>query len=152
MDDAESQRDWVTQVLGVSFSARADVRAASAGAWKPILPLWAAAKDAVDTSIDKLQRALLDDGDDYLRTIAEFGLNGATNRQSVRLMAALRDADATPSEETRSNATDAVEAFRDFLQAAPIVSLIEDNPFGIAVPLRSTLGKALDDIAHALAA
>jgi len=37
----------------------------------------------VGVSIDKLQCTLLDDRDDYLRSIAEFRLNGATNRPSV---------------------------------------------------------------------
>ncbi len=146
MADPAAQREWITRVLGFAFGAGSGER----GSAPALLPLWVAAKDAADADIDKLQRALRQDGDEYLRDIAEFGLNGATERRSVGLMVALREVDATPSAETRAKAADAVDSFRDFLAGAPIIELIEDNPFGVAVPMRATLGGALDEISRAL--
>jgi hypothetical protein len=42
----------------------------------------------------------------------------------------------------------AVDEYRDFLDGAPIVDLIEGNPFGVKVPLRATLGPVLQEIAR----
>ena len=148
MADLVAEKEWIAHVLGLAVGIEAD--SPPVGPFKPTLPLWTAAKEQADTTIGKLQRALLDDGDDYLRRIAEFGLNGATDRKSVGLMVALREVDAKPTEASRTNAIEAAEAMRDFLDSSPLVGLIETNPFGIAVPLRSVLGKALDDIAGVL--
>jgi hypothetical protein len=41
---------------------------------------------------------------------------------------------------------DAVHSYRDFLDGAPIVDLIENNPFGVTVPMRATLGGALKEL------
>jgi hypothetical protein len=144
MANLVAEREWVVRVLGVSLTP--GEQAPPIGPFEPVLPLWTAAKEEMDAGIGTLQRALLEDGDEYMHRIAEFGLNGATNRKSVGLVVALRELDARPTEASRAKAIDAVEEFRDFLQGSPLVGLIEDNPFGVAVPLRATLGKALDQI------
>jgi hypothetical protein len=136
---------WVRRALGVTIAGVAPPTG-------PVLPIWAEAKDAVDAGLDKLQAALHETGDPDLVQIAEFGLNGATDRQSVRLMAALRDMDAASTPQAREKLAAAVEAFQTFLDGDRVVALIEDNPFGIAVPLRSRLSAALDKIAAIAAA
>ena len=39
--------------------------------------------------------------------------------------------------------------FRELL-ASPVADLLEDNPFGVPVPLRAVLGPALDTLAASL--
>ena len=146
MADPFDQRDWVQRVLDVSVG----IGAAAKGPSVPLLPIWVDAKEELDGDIDKLQRALRDDGDEELSAIADYGLHGVTNGQSVRLMAALRDADSQKSNEALATAADAVQAFRDFLGASPGISVIEENPFDLKVPVRAKLGGALDEISKAM--
>ena len=145
MADA-SQQDWVKRVLGIDIAGAPQ----SKGGGK-LTPIWLDAKGAVDAGIGKLQDALRNADDEDLQQIAEFGLYGATQGETVRLMAALRDADGGGAE-ALPKLLDAVHDYRDFLEGAPIVDLIEDNPFGVAVPLRKTLGAALAELERHAAA
>ena len=142
--------EWVLRVLGVT------VDRASAGPAAPapeaLLPLWLEAKEAADTGIEQLQRALREIDDPDFRQIAEYGLNGATTGQSTKLMVALREMSGEASPQTRAKLESAIQSFRDFLSGSPIVRLLEDNPFGVAVPIRRTLGSALDEIERSIAA
>jgi hypothetical protein len=141
MADAASRQEWIKRVLGVDLPAAGS----AAGPRAKLMPVWTDAKEAVDSGIDKLQQALRAADDDDLRQIAEFGLFGATQGQTVRLMAALREADSG-RDGALPKVRDAVQDYRDFLDAAPIVDLIEDNPFGVSVPLRKMLGAALAEL------
>jgi hypothetical protein len=146
MSDSPEKRAWITRVLGFSFA-----KTQGGGRPRPkLLPIWMDAKERVDSGIEKLQHALRDADDEDLAQIAEFGLYGATEGETVRLMAALREAD-TGADGALDKLREAVSDYRDFLEGAPIVDLIEDNPFGVAVPLRHTLGAALDELERAAA-
>lgn len=59
-------------------------------------------------------------------------------------MAALRDAESA-GPERRPKLAKATAAFRSFLQGIRVVELLENNPFGVAVPV-ARLGAALDEI------
>jgi hypothetical protein len=142
MADDEEKRAWLRRFLGINF----DAPKTGSGPRTPLLPIWVAAKEEADAGISRLQDALRGREDEDLDAIAEYGLHGATTGQAVQLMVALREADAKTSPETLAKVVDAVDDFRDFLDGAPIVDLIEDNPFGIHVPLRATLGPALDEL------
>jgi hypothetical protein len=141
MADAK-KTDWVSRTLGVQFQRRQP----SAGPREKLLPIWVDAKETVDAYITRLQEALREQEDEDLESIAEFGLYGVTTGQSVGLMAALRDADSSGSAQAYEKVQDAVEDYRDYLEGAPIVDLVEDNPFGVQVPLRGTLIPALDEL------
>jgi hypothetical protein len=140
---ANDVRDqWIFDVLGVDVEAAAD--------WGgKLTPIWTGAKARVDQGFDALQRALKAIDDPDVQQLADFGLNGVTNRESVNLMAALMDADS-------GRGTDklvvAIDRFRSFLDGSLIVDLLEDNPLGVVVPLRAQLGSALDIIASKIAA
>lgn len=142
MADDTNKWDWMQRVLGVSGETP---RAPAAGPRPKLSPIWMEAKEEVDAGISRLQDALRQTADDDLLQIAEYGLYGATQGESVKLMAALRVADGG-SDEGLAKVLDAVSDYRDFLDGAPIVELIEDNPFGVKVPLRRTLGAALDEL------
>ncbi|MDE2007213.1 MAG: hypothetical protein KGI51_11645, partial [Rhodospirillales bacterium] len=142
------KRAWVARVLGVRMPVPGGPRAEG-----PMLPMWLDAKDRVDGAIGKLQSALRGFKDPDLDRIAEMGLNGVTGRASVGLMVALREADAPGAGEgQRRKLATAVAAYRAFLSDSPVVGLIDANPFGVGVGLRTTLGGALDAIERRLAA
>lgn len=148
---ADDEKDaWVSRVLGITLGAAP--AAAQTGVSAPLLPLWTAAKDRADAGIAQLQAALRAADDDDLEQIAEFGLFSVTQGQAVKLIAALLEADAAPSPATHGKLRTALDNYRDFLDGAPIVDLVEDNPFGVSVPLRATLGAALDEMERRLAA
>ena len=140
-----NKAQWMQRVLGVRVGAAAGAAAAPGGPRPKLTPIWMGAKEEIDAGISKLQDALRKTADDDLVQIAEFGLYGATQGETVKLMAALRVADGG-SEGALSKLLDAVGDYRDFLDGAPIVELIEDNPFGVKVPIRKTLGAALDEL------
>jgi hypothetical protein len=152
--DMPAREDWIRRVLGVELSkgrlgAAAPVRAARnvpAKPRAPLMPIWVKAKEEVDVGIGRLQNVLrgFDDGD--LNAITEFGLYGVTDRANVRLMTALTEADLGASPEALRRVVDAVGEFRAFLDVAPIVELLENNPFGVQVPMRRTLEAALAEL------
>lgn len=152
MADKAAQAEWVQRVLGIDMSAGGAVGATKMAGGRPkLMPIWIDAKEAVDEGIGKLQTALRSTGDGDLEQIAEFGLFGATEGENVAMMKALREADGGAENGLRL-VRDAVADYRDFLAGAPIVDLIEKNPFGVTVPMRRTLGaalKELDDLAKA---
>ena len=142
------QSKWVERVLGVAMP----MAAPPSGPRAKLLPVWIDAKEDVDAGIGKLQAALKATQDEDLQQIVEYGLYGATTGQAVRLMAALRDADASNDPAMLKKLGGAVASYREFLAGAPIVDLIEDNPFGVTVPLRRVLGGALDELERQIAA
>jgi len=147
MADDSAKRAWVARVLGVR------VPQPGRGGGEPLLPMWLDAKEQVDSAIGRLQGALRGFRDPDLTRIAEFGLNGVTGRASVGLMVALREADAPGADaRARKKLADAVASYRSFLGGSPVVALIDANPFGVSVSLRTTLGGALDAIDRRLAA
>ncbi|MDE2005734.1 MAG: hypothetical protein KGI51_04135 [Rhodospirillales bacterium] len=179
-DEADVRREWVRRVLGVTFDVEPgseadglddlglddddeveaeeleDISATPAPPrlripTRPLLPIWISKKEELDGAIDRLQRALRDDGDEGLLRIAEYGLYKVTEGNSVRLMAALREADTAKSTEAVAKANAAVAAFRSFLASSPGVDIIENNPVDVAVPVRKTLGEALDELSGAMA-
>ena len=152
MSDAATQDEWVKRVLGVTVPRGQPAATAAAAKKPPLMPIWRDAKEEVDVGIGRLQDALRALDDDDLNTIVEYGLYGATEGQSVRLIAALTDNDSNRSPQSLRKVAKAVGEFRDFLASAPIVTLIEDNPFGVKVGLRDTLGAALAELAKQCAA
>ncbi len=146
MSDSTDRNDWISRVLGFDLGA-----GKTAGPAPKLLPIWIDAKERVDVSIGKLQDALRAAADDDLNQIAEFGPYGVTEGESVRLMVALREADSG-AEGGRAKVLDAVDDYRDVLDGAPIVDLLENNAFGVVVPLRKTLGAALSELERLAAA
>jgi hypothetical protein len=148
------QIQWIERILGISLGTDTadedEDRPPLSVPNQPLLPIWVAAKEDLDSDINKLQRALRQDGDEGLLQIAEYGLHKVTQGQSVRLIAALREADSAKTGEAVTTAYDAVQSFRNFLASSPGVDVIEDNPLDVNVPVRAKLGAALDQLARAM--
>ncbi len=133
-------------------------RTAAGGPSKPRLsgaPLrgFLDARDAASTQIGKLQDALRGVGHPALQELADKGFSGITGRLQVGLQVALMEVDsAAPADRPKAvtKAVQAVEAFKAMLATDPVIPLLEDNPFGVAVSLRQDIGAALDTIRQGL--
>lgn len=139
---SEVHDEWLKRVLGIDVGAMAAAAAADA----PGLAEWVSVKDEVDTGLNALVSAMRSTGDADVLQLAEAGLHTHTNGHLTRLMAALTDADRSATPQARRKAAKAAEAFRTFLDGDTIVRLLENNPFGVAVPLRRRMGPVLDRI------
>ncbi len=138
------KRTWLSRVLGV------DLPQPDSG---PLLPVWLTAKETVEVRIGQLQVALRGFDDPDLDRIAEFGLNGITDKNSVGLMVALREADAPGADaHARAKLAQAIQSYQSFLAENVIVKLIDANPFGVSIAVRATLGGALSALERRIAA
>lgn len=146
MSLTDKQADFLEQFLGI--------RLANNPTDDEPLPddpmvIWTNAREATDGAMSSLQAALKAYKDPILLRIAEYGLNGITDGNQVALSKALLEF-KTASEEQRAVKAQALAAqaktYRGFLDSDPKIALCERNPFGIAVPLRAKLGRALDAI------
>jgi hypothetical protein len=148
--DAEAKREWVARVLNVKLASPDNL--SGNGVHGPLMPIWVKAKDEVDSRLTALQHLLRQFGDPDLDRIAEFGLNGATGKKSVGLMAALSEADAPGVDaNARKKLASAIEGYRAFLNEDAVVGLLDENPFGASPQVRKTLGGALDTLAQRIA-
>lgn len=146
MANEAEKRDWLLRVLGFDVS-----RNAGSGKQGGYLGIWRDAKEGVDAAIDALAARLRAFGDPDLERIAEFGLYGLTDGETVALTAALREAEADPAG-ARDKLADAIDAYRAALDDNDAITLIDRNPFGVQVSMRATLGRALAQLEQKLAA
>lgn len=117
--------------------------------------IWNAAKEAVDEGIAKLQSALRGIRHPDTQRIAEFGLAGVSGGQiQTKMMTALLTHTRAGGEDrakAEASLHGVISEYRAFLFGSRLVALCDENPFGVAVNLRSGLGAALDRIEGMLA-
>jgi hypothetical protein len=117
--------------------------------WGTVRNTWQIASDTVDRQITNLQDALRKTGDDTLEEIAEFGLNGLTGDHKVKLQAAMMQlgkGDGNTQAKLAAATLALVRSFRAHLDSDERVLVCDENPFGVQVSLRATLGGALAQI------
>ena len=138
----DAKRAWVLRVLGVALADDAS----PPGDWAAIRLTWQTASATVDGQIAALQAALRADGDETLKQIAEFGVNGLTGNFKVPLMAALAEVgsgDPAAIAKAGPKTLGIIQAFRTHLSTDEKVEVCDENPFGVPVAIRATLGAAL---------
>ena len=149
MPASTEQREWVQRVLGFD----PDDPAEGADAAVDRLAIWRDAKETVDARLSALARSLRAVGDPDFDRIAEFGLFGLTDGETVALNKALREYGAAPADK-RPTAAKALRAavaeYRAAMASEGMFALLDENPFGVAVASRATLGVALDAIERSL--
>ena len=127
-----------------------------AAAADKLLPVWIEAKELVGTQISQLQSMLRATKLPLFMGIADKGLNSLTQRFQVGLQVALTQFDSASTPEAKTKAKSALSGkvadFRDFVESHPALPLLDENPFGVACTIRSTLATALDSIEKSLAA
>ncbi len=114
---------------------------------------WQAAIETVDTQIQGLQNALLQTRDDQLHEIAEFGLYGVTGGLRVPYMAALQSLASSPPREIRKNVQSTLDTgaeFAAYLAESEVVTVCDENPFGVPVSICKTLTVAIEKVADDL--
>jgi hypothetical protein len=139
----EEQARWVSDVFGVHppdasipTEPGADPQA-----------IWAEAKEAVDAKLTALSRIMREVGDERLDAIAESGLFALTGGgKTVALMAALQDYNRSPDPSRAGALKAAAGQYRAAIDASPMATLLDSNPFGVDVALKQTLGGALERI------
>ncbi len=121
--------------------------------WEQAKALWLTAVDNVNDQLSRLRVELLNQEDSELSQIAEFGLNAVTDNHRVPLQASILNVDKAsgPSKakfivQTR----EFVEEFKDHIETDEQVEACDDNPFDVAVSIRSSLGVALAAMDSAL--
>jgi hypothetical protein len=141
------QDGWVVRVLGVAAG-----KAERPPSDLDYLGLWRDAKEDVDTGLNRLAGRLRATADEDLIRIADFGLFGMTNGQGVGLMKTLMQLRQAPPDRRPAvvkAAREAATAYRQAVLGHPLATLVDENPFGVEVGLRSRLVAALDTIADA---
>lgn len=114
--------------------------------WAAATRTWRDASDTIDGQLNQLASALKASNDTELKDIAEFGLNAVTGNFKVPLMAVMRDLDGATGEARGKAITKArtiVEGFADHISDEERVLACDENPFGVPVTIRKTLGGAL---------
>jgi hypothetical protein len=116
--------------------------------WPAARAAWQEASDAVDAQIGALQAKLAASGDERLEEIAEMGLNGVTGGHKVKLMAAMRDIDGGGAPD---RLLAEIDSFAAHIGSDLKVMACDENPLGVPVTIRATLGSALAAMRSALA-
>jgi hypothetical protein len=114
------------------------------------LPVWTAAKDEVAAQIAKLQTAFRNTGRPLALRVADKALTGLTQRLQVGHQAALQaaliefdNASVDKRAQAAAKLRTATGNMKRFLATDPMLPLLEENPLGVLVTIRSTLTTAL---------
>jgi hypothetical protein len=123
--------------------------------WRAAREAWNGALELTDQQISALQAELKKTDDEDLHAIAEFGLNAITGNFKVRLMAAMMEldrADDAGFKRAAPKALGLVQGFQKHIGSDPRVEAVDENPFGVRMTLRQTLGGALSGMENVLQA
>jgi hypothetical protein len=141
-----TKADWVRRVLGVSVPGAAPAAAAPAADWRTAREGFRDATEAVDDQITVLAAAMRASGDEIMEAIADRGMNALTAGHKVKLMAAIMDVgsgDRAAMLKAGPKTIAMARQFQDHIESDERVAACEDNPFGVALTIRATLGPAL---------
>jgi hypothetical protein len=128
-------------VLGVTIA-----RPAPAADWRTARADWQDALETVDGQIAALVAAMRASDDDVMEAVADRGMNALTANHKVKLMAALMDIGSGDSASIRKSGPKALAIARQFsshIETDERIAACEDNPFGVPLTIRATLGPAL---------
>ena len=121
--------------------------------WKAAEETWKDAVETVDGQIATLQNAMRATGMEELKEVAEFGLNGVTGNFRVPLTAAFRNVASAKGDARKKEVAKAhiiVTGFKKHLAGSELVLVCDENPLGVTLSIRKTLGGALDQLETAL--
>lgn len=114
------------------------------------MEIWQAAKEEVDRGVSSLQDALKAQNHPVLAQIADAGLAGATDGNQTALMKALFEMKSATGDARKAAAQALlaqIAAYLKFLKDDPVITMVEDNPFGVSVPVKAPLTAALRQMA-----
>lgn len=114
--------------------------------WARVRTAWPDALEEVNAQLSRLGKALRATGEPLGQQIADQGLSALTGRLRVGLQAALIDLEsARPHQRAAAagKARAAAQSMQRFLDSDPVLPLLESNPFGVMLTVRSRLTVAL---------
>lgn len=114
--------------------------------WARVRTAWPDALEDVNAQLSRLGKALRATGEPLGQQIADQGLSALTGRLRVGLQAALVDLEsARPHQRAAAagRARAAAQSMQRFLDTDPVLPLLESNPFGVMLTVRSRLTVAL---------
>ena len=127
-----------------SGAGRGDLASAAKG--------WNTAVETVGRQLAQLGAALRATGDPRCVRIAEYGLSGLTQRESVGMRVALLECQADAAEpKHRARLVAAIAAWRKLLAENALLPLLARNPLGIACAIRQPLTAQLQALEAAAA-
>jgi hypothetical protein len=134
--------------------------AGTAGTWDPkqwqtARTAWDAATEAVDAQLNQLQAGFRTSGHPTLLRVAEFGLNGITGKLKVGLRTAMLEFEQAGEDKRAAAARKlaaTVTSFKGFVSSDEAIQLLDENPLNVAVTIRQSLGRALDQLEKSLTA
>ena len=122
--------------------------------WASVKGGWRDALDTVDAQVAQLQTALRKLNDTELTAIADKGLNGITGNFKTPVIVAVMEVDNARGEGLKKAAQKgarAAKALAAYLASEETVRVTDENPFGVKMTIRASLGKALTDMQALLA-
>jgi hypothetical protein len=155
-DSPQAQkRNWISDVLGVAFTpADQDEKPRPvvpfATRWQPVKEAWTDAIFTAEQQIAALGKLLGTASDPRLQQIAKVGLGAIMAGHKVAVMTAIRELAADP-DKAKPKALKAVGGFRAHIESDARVAACDQNPFGVPVTLRTTLGGVLTQMETVLA-
>jgi hypothetical protein len=119
----------------------------------PLAEPWRQAMAACAQQIEAYKAALKATQDPDFILLADSGLGDFSQGYNAAVESALTQADrASGDVRARAAALTALDGYRAFLKADPLIRLLDTNSLGVAVTLRSTLLPLLATLTRALAA
>lgn len=118
----------------------------NAQTWNMVHANYHSAMNSVLSQIEQLRIALLNDDDEELRPIAEYGLNGITKNHRTPLEASILEVTTVKPSQRKSilrQVSSRAEEFMTHLNTSEETNAVENNPFDVEVTILSTLNPAL---------
>lgn len=151
----EEREEWTAKMfLAVGGRGRTPVKPWPGNTWHRAAGALGEALEEAERQVAALEQGLKKQGDPDLAEIAAHGLDEVLGAHPKRLRDAL-GAFETLELEARTEALkalgNALDALSDDLKRA-VVEACDENPFGVSVSLRETLGGPADKLARATSA
>jgi len=118
---------------------------------RPVVKVWRLARDAAEAQVAQLVDALWSAGDDAAQEIARDGFKGLSRRLHDPIQQALVAYDCSALDSRIAAAAllqAAVQEMTDFVVNDPVLTLMEENPYGVPITIRAALRQALEQIAR----
>lgn len=154
LDDAAKSLAQLEKLLASLSSVSPDQADAFHEQWGAAASAWEGAVNSVKEQLAGLKSFLLQDEDEDLQAIGEFGLGAVTQKHLVPLTAALMELDASGPDQLKAAARrvrNLVGEFKKHLETSPLVTACDQNPFGVNVTIRQTLTPPLAELEKGLA-
>ena len=122
--------------------------------WGPAKQAYQTASQTVDGQITSLQAAMAKHDDKAIQDIAKVQLKGLTDDLKVQLLTATSEVEKASAGDARKKAAktaqETIKKVAATINSDQRIAVCDDNPFGVSVSIKKTLGPALVAMSKAL--